>query len=130
MPGSGTGTALNSIGISNSTAASLKGMVGITDKAVLEIADVTKKKIQENEAARPSGSGGGLPTGKVGKLDSFDSNLVKAFRNSLDPDGEGDDTEAYENGEKYRFIVQFNPEELSFSGYGGEELPIHDFSDL
>ncbi len=130
MPGSGTGTALNSIGISNSTAASLKGMVGITDKAVLEIADVNKKKIQENEAARPSGSGGGLPTGKVGKLDSFDSNLVKAFRNSLDPDGEGDDTEAYENGEKYRFIVQFNPEELSFSGYGGEELPIHDFSDL
>ena len=107
--------------VGSNIGSSALGMLGVTEKAILEIADVTKKKISEEKAQKPS-AGAGL--GKKLPLDSFDTDLLKHFTMENSSDQSMD---AYEAGQKYRFHVQFNPEELYINGYGGEQVPIQDY---
>ncbi|MBO4457639.1 MAG: hypothetical protein J5802_07960 [Butyrivibrio sp.] len=69
---------------------------GAVEKAVLEIADFTERKLEKNDAAPPNAGKGaiGLRTKEGG------------FNNKI-----------------YRFECQFNPEQLSISGSGSSEMP-------
>lgn len=103
------------------------GMLGKTEKAVLEIASFVKQETEENEAAKPSAGAGFGKDFNLGRIkDSSLSKVVSSFA-GIDIKADGDNTEAFNTGKKFRFEVQFNPEELYINGYGGEELPIQDF---
>ncbi len=107
-------------------------IAGFTQKAVIEIGDMTEVKVKKIDAPKPTaGSGSSLGKITAGDLNSgaFSMDAVKNFAAaSVGASVEGGDSfEVYGNIKKYRFEVQFNPDEIYINGYGGEELPIHNF---
>ena len=107
----------------------MSSIAGFTQKAILEIADTSEIEYKEVDAPKPS-SGAGLKAPANINLDagSFDVEALANFKKSLLPKaGPGKDFELYGNAKKFRFEVQFNPDELYINGYGGEELPIQKY---
>ncbi len=104
----------------------LGDLVGVTQKAILEIADFSGKTPAYQDAPKPSAGAGAL-SGKgsfsASVVDAVKSNLISSIGDNLGKAG-------FENfGEihRYRSEVLFNPEELDIVGYGGEEVPTQDF---
>ena len=112
---------------------SAKSLIGGNKKAILEIADFSERNIKEEKAQKPSAGKPGMSN-----LGGFSSDAMKSYASGLDKleslskklsdnigaitGGKGFDS--YSKIKRYRFEVQFNPEELYITGYGGEELPI------
>ena len=105
---------------------------GVTEKAVLEIADFNVKKEKENAAPKPSA--GVVPGGGFVGAGSFNKDIIKgALKGAgLDLASMGADTDdgfdEYGNIQRYRYNVMFNPEEISITGYGGEEIPTNEYN--
>lgn len=103
-------------------------MLGITEKAVLEIASFEVKQGKENDAQKVT-AGGGAPSG----LGDFNANVVDEALSSAGVDksavglGEGEGFQEYGKIKRYRYNVMFNPEEIRVSGYGGETVPTQEF---
>ena len=114
------------MGIGSGAVQGLKDMVGGNKKAILEIADFNEAKVKINQAASPSNTKGGMTTGSTG----FSSGSIKQAAGSLGVEVVGNGNNAFisfKNFRKYRFNCQFNPNEISISGFGGEEIPIQNF---
>lgn len=91
---------------------------GAVEKAVLEIADFSKREVEKNDAAAPN-------KGK-NAIGSSSNKDAKINFNKLDKNVSGDSNEsfaAFNDYKKYRFECQFNPEQLSLSGSGSLEMP-------
>lgn len=111
----------------------IQSTAGIVEKAVLEIADFSPKEVVEKDAAKPKGGN----TGLGGKFDTDLAAQVAGKLNSakkLAKKGgevmEGDDAKDFEivkKSKKLKFEVPFNPAELSFTGYGGEQVAQQNF---
>ncbi len=106
-------------------------LAGFTQKAVLEIANMTNVEVKKVEAQKPSaGSGGGIPSVGTNNLSSgsFNMEAVKSYAMAgVDMSSGSDSFEIYGDVNKFRFEVQFNPDEIYINGYGGEELPIQNY---
>lgn len=102
---------------------SLKSVVGLNQKAVLEIADFTNRDVKEQEAPKPSSGKKGFSVPST-----FSNAALKSFTSALGVStGDANAFSNYKKYEKYKFEVQFNPEEITIQGYGGEELPIQKY---
>jgi hypothetical protein len=103
-----------------------KDMVGANQKAYIEIADFSKTTITAAKAQKPAAGNGAL---NMAAKSGFSLETLNKFAGSLNKiagqDVQGFDQ--YKGFKKYRFECQFNPEEISISGYGGEELPIQNY---
>ncbi len=103
-------------------------MLGVTEKAVLEIASFEVKQGKENDAQKVTAG-----TGAEG-LGDFDQGVVDEALNSAGVDksaiglGEGEGFKEYGKVKRYRYNVMFNPEEIRVSGYGGEEVPTQEYA--
>ncbi len=103
---------------------SFKSLVGANQKAILEIADFTNRQAEEHEAPKPSSGKKGFSV-----LSGFSTATLKSYASGLSKMA-SENAEAfkeYKRYEKYKFEVQFNPEEISINGYGGEEMPIQSY---
>ena len=112
--------------IGNGALQGAKDLVGANQKAYIEIADFSKTRITASKAQKPAAGNGSLnAAGKSG----FSLEAMNQYAGSLGKitgqDVQGFDQ--YKGFKKYRFESQFNPEEISISGYGGEELPIQNY---
>ena len=96
----------------------LSDVVGSNQKAVLEIADFSGRKFE---------NGGG---GKIIRCTAADSGFdIKAMKDIAGAGSISDaEFEEYKDFQLYRFECQFNPNQLSITGYGGEELPIQNYA--
>lgn len=113
---------------------SLKGAIGITEKAVLEICDFSGLMPKESRAPKAS-NGAGSGFGGIGNfnVDTLKDAINGATKNLKKVEGQNE--QQVQQGEFidvekvkwYRYHVQFNPEDISINGYGGEEMPIQDF---
>ena len=90
--------------------------LGAVEKAVIEIADFSERKVNEVPAKKPSGGKGG------GKFGGFDPSLVQSYANKAGAGGGNGQFDINKNFKKYKFVVPFNPSELTITGYGGEEM--------
>ncbi|MCR5402665.1 MAG: hypothetical protein K6E91_02465 [Butyrivibrio sp.] len=110
---------------------SAKSLIGGNKKAILEVADFSERKIQEENAQKPSAgkpgisSVGGFSTEAMNKYGKALDNIKSSVDDLVG--GGKDGFDYYQKIKKYRFEVQFNPEEISITGYGGEELPINTY---
>lgn len=105
-----------------------QSLAGFTEKAVIEAGDFSEIKVRKKNAAAPS-SGSGFGTDSIGNLNpgDFDLQAVKSYATSIGNVLPDDSFELYGNLNKFRFICQFNPNELYINGYGGEEIAIQKF---
>ncbi len=120
---------LNSAASGSVVGNALSSMAGFTQKAVLEIADLSNVKPKKNESQKPT-SGASASLGGIGGLDtgSFNIDAVKNFAGTIGISGLGEEGfELYGSVNKYKFEVQFNPDEIYINGYGGEALPIQNY---
>ena len=104
---------------------SLAETMGITEKAVLEVADFSGKQPKYNDAVRPSaGKFNGAGVG------DFHPDIVKKAMEGVSAVTGQDNNGFADFGKihRYRYEVLFNPEQLHITGYGGEEMPIQDYS--
>lgn len=102
-------------------------LAGFNQKAIIEIADFSDLKLVEKNAQKPSS---GVGFGGLGGLNldiGFNLDAVKKFASAIGL-AEDDTFELYGNVKKFRMECQFNPNELSISGYGGEEIPTQKFA--
>nr|WP_297703883.1 hypothetical protein [uncultured Butyrivibrio sp.] len=106
-----------------------KDILGLNQKAILEIADFSDCKPKKNNAAKPQAGGAGGDAAKAKVSSGFSANAVKDYAKGLGVDQVtgGQAFLQYKNYKKYRFECQFNPAEITINGYGGEELPVQDF---
>jgi hypothetical protein len=112
-------------GLGDSALQGVKDMMGMNQKAILEIADFSNTKIQLKKAQRPEAPMGNLG---LGSMNEFDLKAVSQYTSYLGIGSEGKGGfEAYKGFKKYRFECQFNPEQIQVTGYGGEELPIQSY---
>ncbi|WP_024865148.1 CIS tube protein [Butyrivibrio sp. FCS014] len=109
-------------GLAASAKNAADSLAGFTEKAVLEIADVTDVKIKKQEAPKPTAN-----KFSIGDIGSFNLDAVSSFASSLTGLTADKGFELYGDIKRYRFTVQFNPDELYINGYGGEELPIQKY---
>lgn len=111
-------------------------VVGGNKKAILEIADFSERTDKEKAAQKPASGKASL--GSLGSLDQaaniggFSTDSLQSYSSGLANSALGTDKNGkgftdYKNIKRYRFEVQFNPEEIYINGYGGEELPIVNF---
>lgn len=112
-----------------------KAAAGIVEKAVIILADTSEVEITETNApnpsagkAKPAASGlkGSIAAKQLrnfnagaiaGVVQSEEQRLSEVYYSAIDE----------KKIKKYRFEVQFNPAEISISGYGGERLPTQQF---
>ena len=109
----------------------VKSAAGLTEKAVIIVGDSSDVKIEEVKAQKPSaGAGAGVPSASM-KVPDFNTSLVEGFLSTDDQRNSKDKKfEAVGSVKKYRFEVQFNPAEITISGYGGERLPTQSFANI
>ncbi len=128
--------AFHDSGIGKSTRQTL----GSVEKAIIEIADFSKRKPSELPAKPP---GGGAGIGKAG-LGDFDVDMAGSYAASLGKletvvdqatkkvigfkGSDGKDFDIQKDFQRFRFEVPFNPSELTLTGYGGEEMMVQNFS--
>ena len=110
---------------------SIKSSIGVVEKAVIIIGDTTDVQIKETKAANPSaGSGIGAIPGNMPDATRLKEFTAEAITGSIltgSQKKEGKKFDMIGNVKKYRFEVQFNPAEVTISGYGGEMLPMQNF---
>ncbi len=100
----------------------LKNAAGLTEKAVLIIGDTSEVEIKEVEAPKPSAGGAGGVD--LSRGTDFSMETVKGYlKSALTSEQREKNFELVGEVKKYRFEVQFNPAEISITGYGGENLP-------
>lgn len=97
-------------------------LLGVTEKAILEIADFSGKKPEYTDAAKVSAGAGSL-----GGLGSFSKDVVKQAMSAAGIAGADQGFEDFGKIHRYRYNVLFNPAELTITGYGGEEVATQDF---
>ena len=111
---------------------SLAQTAGMVEKAVIEIADFSGVDFEETDAQKPGGGGsGGFSAGLVGQYASANNianSAVNAVKNAV-AGGDGEGFQIHAKLKRTRFEVQFNPSELSFTGYGGEQMAVQNYSD-
>lgn len=92
-------------------------MAGNIEKAVIEIIDSRKKTVTKQEAVPAAGASGLTSISSLGKTKLVEKTLEKLQV------GENPAAEILKEGNtrKY-FYVQFNPNQISFSGYGGGKM--------
>ena len=104
--------------------------LGAVKKAVLIIGDKSEYKVEYQEAPKPSsGMGGGM--GNVADVGQFNAKSVMGYAaRSAGFSSDIDDEHFTYSGKikSYRFEVQFNPDEITINGYGGEELPVQNYT--
>ncbi|MBR3607407.1 MAG: hypothetical protein IKL51_07530 [Lachnospiraceae bacterium] len=93
------------------------GMVGNIEKAIIEIIDSRKKTTTRQEAVS---AGGGSMT-KVGDS-PVNSKLVEKTFSKLQNSGQMVGKPIHAGDTRKYFYVQFNPSQISFSGYGGGKM--------
>ncbi len=98
-------------------------ILGFNKKAVLEIGDFGDLRLVESKSEKPSAGAGAFSPQNVG---SFNASAIEGFAKSLGLSN-GGGFELYGSVKRYRFEVQFNPNEIYINGYGGEELPIQNY---
>ena len=114
--------------------------LGTVEKAVLFIGDTRDVSIKEVDAPKPSAGSGGLggfgsladlgnlpEIPKIPAIPSFDPSVLTGSILSATQKSGDQNFEAVGSAKKYRFEVQFNPAEITISGYGGEKLPTQNF---
>ena len=122
--------------VKNFASDTVKSTLGVVEKAVIIIADRSAVNIQESAA--PSASAGKAgPTfsasvgGKLPKVQTrnFSSGFVSGVLQTEEQRNSDKHYSAIneEDAKKYRFEVQFNPAEITISGYAGERLPTQNF---
>ena len=108
--------------------------LGNIDKAIIEIADFSKRQINEANAQKP---GGGHGVSGLGGLGDFDTDLVSNYANTLKAaagklknavEGNDDAFDINRDFQRFRFEVPFNPAELTITGYGGEEMMVSNYA--
>ena len=108
--------------------------LGNIDKAVIEIADFSKRQVKENNAQKP---GGGSGMKGLGGLGDFDADLVSSYAQTLSAAagklknavaGGDDGFDINKDFQRFRFEVPFNPAELTITGYGGEEMMVSNYA--
>ncbi|MBP5310188.1 MAG: hypothetical protein J6W58_03900 [Lachnospiraceae bacterium] len=127
-----TGTKSVGKGIGNAVLQNL----GIVEKAVIEIADFTQREVKEEDVKKPGGGGSLVALGTTG-LGGFDTDLalsyaknIKSVAQNLQKMTAGGDGgfDINKDFQRFRFEVPFNPNELTITGYGGEEMMVQNFS--
>ena len=123
------------MGFTDSLKQGAMDLVGANQKAIIEIADFSETKVEKVDAKKPSaGNGGGFVSAKdsgfsLDSMKSYERSLLSGDAlNAFDKGDMGNAFEEYTGFKKYRFECQFNPDEITITGYGGEELPIHNYS--
>ncbi len=104
-------------------------MLGVTEKAIIEIADTSGRQPQFAAAPKPDAGAGTM----AGKGD-FNTDNVKQAMGNAGVEVEYEEGHVGQQGfedfgklQRYRYNVLFNPEEINVTGYGGEEMPTQDF---
>ena len=108
--------------------------LGVVEKAVLYIGDTTDVKLKEVDASKPSSGSGGLGGGfdiggmpDIPSIPNFDPSVLAGSLMDAAQMESDNQFEAVGSAKKYKFEVQFNPAEITISGYGGEKLPTQNF---
>lgn len=97
------------------------GAVGNIEKAVIEIVDCRKQTQTTEAAVQAKGSTGGVGSSLISSPD-FTKGISKLKgKNTVENDIPA-------GASRKLFYVQFNPSELSFSGYGGGQMAKTDFN--
>ena len=123
------------MGDGNTVVDAAKAALGVVEKAVIIIADTSDVKIVETNAPTPSagkarpglsGMKGSLP---LKQLKNFNTGAISGVLQSEAQRMSDNHFTVVDESKikKYRFEVQFNPAEISISGYGGERLPTQQF---
>ena len=122
-------------GAAVSVGKSLAQTMGSVEKAVIEIADFSGVDFEETDAKKPGGGGsGGFSAALVEQYAQVNTimnsavNAVKATANAVAGGEGGDGFQIHAKLKRTRFEVQFNPNQLSFVGYGGEQMAIQNYS--
>ncbi len=107
----------------------LKSIAGFSQKAVIEIGDMSSLEVKKRDAQKPSAGAGAGTLGSMGKLDTgtFSMSAVSGYATAMVPNKGDEEFDLYGHIKKYRFECQFNPDELYINGYGGEELPVQKY---
>ncbi len=114
---------------------SMAQTAGVVEKAIIEIADFSGVDFEEEKAQKPGGGKKGLgfdsalveQYAELNKISNSAVNAIKATAGAAA--GGGDGFEIHAKLKRTRFEVQFNPNELNFVGYGGEQMAIQNYSD-
>lgn len=111
---------------------SLAQTAGVVEKAVIEIADFSGVDFEEKGAQKPGGgkSGLGFDSALVAQY-AEKNNIANSVVTAIKETGgvmKKDGFEIHLKLKKTRFEVQFNPNELNFVGYGGEQMAIQNYS--
>ncbi|MBE5826551.1 MAG: hypothetical protein E7307_07930 [Butyrivibrio sp.] len=109
-------------GFGQTIAGAASSMAGFTEKAIIEIADFGNVEIKKQEAPKPTAN-----KFSITDIGNFNLDAVTGFAASVKGAKSSNGFEIYGGIKRYRFEVQFNPEELYINGYGGEELPIQKY---
>ena len=91
-------------------------MAGNIEKAVIEIIDSRKKTVTKQEAVPAAGASGLTSISSLGK-----TKLVEKTLEKLQVGGNPAADILKEGNTRKYFYVQFNPNQISFSGYGEEK---------
>ena len=115
---------------------SVLGSLGAVEKAVIEIIDFAGIQLKETDAKKAS-AGSGIEAGPFDGVGEFDTKLVadalegtgklSEIAGGEDKALSDEDIKGLQGIKRYKFHVQFNPDELQIIGYGGEEVAIQDF---
>ncbi len=114
---------------SSSVGRGVKSALGFSQKAIIEIGDMSSLEVKKKGQQKPTAGSGSGPLGTGGKLDtgSFSMTAVNSYVSALNPNAGKEDFELYGHLKRYRFECQFNPDEIYINGYGGEELPVQKY---
>lgn len=105
----------------------VKSAAGLTEKAVIIIGDVSEVEVKEVDAQKPSA---GVAAGVPGGSNGYNLSVVTGMLQTAEQRKKDVKFEAVGDIKKYRFEVQFNPSEISISGYGGENMPTQTFGQI
>lgn len=96
---------------------------GNIEKAIIEIIDTRSSKVTKEDAVTIKGG-----TAAVGAGVASGQKLLDKTRKKLDGKSDSSGYARITNGTGKFYYVQFNPNEITLSGYGGGEMPISDYS--
>lgn len=113
------------MGVGDGMLQGLKDIVGANQKAILEIADFNEKEVRMTNAQAPNATNN-APQGMNAADSGFSPSAMSSVAGMDDlVDEEG--FVSFKDFRKFRFECQFNPEEITVSGYGGEEVPVQSY---
>ncbi len=118
------------MGVMDTVGKAAKGFLGVAEKAVLIIGDSEDYKVELANSEKPQAGAkaGGLGPKNIGKFDTSAAKGFKRMAKGFNLEQEDEDFTDAGDIKSYRFEVQFNPDEITINGYGGEELPIQNYA--